>query len=543
MSRVVALLALGLVLPSVVAVQELAVLRVRIVLAGDGVPATPIRRHLLLVSDNPASAPPKRLFTADDGTATVRLPPGNYTVESDQPVAFNGRAYQWTRSLDVVAGSETVLDLTTGNADAVAAGAAVAAASALDEDASSLAARWQASVVAVWTPTAHASGAVVDAAGLVVTNQQPIGAATSVEVQFSPVLKVTGQVIVTDAERDIAVVRIDAATAATVPSLPLACGEPQAVPAQGDEIFAIETPLREPTGTLTGIVRRVATRVIETDLLPGRGGAGGPVFSTRGAVLGITSEGDERMRQNDADTRIVRTGELCAAVELARSRMAGAAAPASTPLPVEPVTPFPTDGLGDGASLLARRPPFTAMSSGFDITFLTPVQVFGGLQQRVAAGGRTMSAGAAWLRLRTATEFANWADYVADVPPLLFIRVTPKLVESVWAKLARGAAYTQGVALPPLARPSSGFSRMRVFCGDTPVTPVHPFVLRLELSDSETLSEGLYALSPDALSPACGSVRLELYAQKDPAKADTVTIDGTALDQIWADFAPYRAQP
>ena len=61
-------------------------------------------RHLLLVSDNPASTVPRRVVTAADGTVTVRLPPGNYTVESDRAVAFQGRAYQWTQTLEVPAG-------------------------------------------------------------------------------------------------------------------------------------------------------------------------------------------------------------------------------------------------------------------------------------------------------------------------------------------------------------------------------------------------------------------------------------------------------
>ncbi len=541
MGRAVALAVLCLVLPSAAAVQEPAVLRIRVVLVGEAGAPTAIRRHLLLLSDNPASAPPRRLFTADDGSVEVRLAPGSYTVESDRPVTFGGRAYQWTRIVEVMTGQDTVLDLTADNADAVPAADAAAASLANADDESSIATRWQASVVRVWTPTAHASGMVVDPAGLVVTNQQPIGAAGSVEVQFSPTLKVIGQVVLTDSERDLAVVRIDAGTAAAVPAVPLICGQAAAAPASGDEIIAIEAPLRQPKGATSGTVRRVATRVIESDLAPAFGGSGGPVFSTRGILLGITSEGDERMRRNGADTRVVRSGEICAVVALARERMAGVALPSPAALPVEPATPFPVNAIDQAESLSTRHPPFTMTSARFDVTFLTPVHVVGGQQQRASAPGRTMRAGASWLTARAATDFANWADYVAEVPPLLLIRVTPKLIESVWMKIARGAAYTQGVALPRMARPSSGFARMHVTCGNTEVTPVHPFVLALEVSDTEVLAEGLYAFAPDALSPACGPVRLEIHALKDPDKADTIVVDDALLDRIWTDFAPYRA--
>lgn len=544
----IALFCLGLASPGVfehaAASQDVAVLRVRIALTGVDRTVTPIRRHLLLISDNPASAPPRRVFTTQDGTVEVRLRPGSYTVESDRPVAFEGRLFQWTQTLEVVAGLDTVLELTAANADAAAAPLTAEApamtASALDDDPSSLSARWQDSVVGVWTPTAHASGALIDAAGLVVTNQQPIGAATTVEVQFSPTRTVTGHVVVTDAERDVAVVRINPAAAASVAPVPLGCGQPAPAPAIGDEIVAIESPLRASKGAVSGVARRVATRIIESDLTPGRGGSGGPVFSTKGAMLGITSEGDARMRRNSADTRVVRTSDICAVVDLARTKIAGTAPPPAMPLPVEPARPYPTASLADPATLLTRHPPPQTTSAGFDITFLTPVHIYGGQEQRLAGQGRTARPDAAWQRARLATEFANWADYVADVPPVVFIRVTPKMVESVWMKLARGAAYTQGIALPAIKRLSSGFARMTVTCGDHEVTPIHRFVLAIEVSDTETVAEGFYAFAPDALTPACDSVRLELHAQKEGAKADAVVVDAKVLEQIWADFAVYR---
>lgn len=543
MARALAALWLCLVAPTAATIQDTGLLRIRIALAGADQVATPVRRHLLLISDNPSSAPPRRVFTAQDGTAELRLRPGNYTVESDRPVAFEGRSYQWTQIVDLTAGTDTVLELTAANAD-VGVGPATSttpSSSVLDEDRASLTARWQESVVRVWTPTSHASGAVVDASGLVVTTYQPIGTATTVEVQFSPTRKVPGQVVATDAERDVAVVRIDQATAAAVTAVPLGCGQSPQVPATGDEIVALEAPLGQGKGAVSGVVRRVATRILESDLAPAPGGAGGPVFSTRGVLLGITSDGDERMRQNNADTRVVRAGEVCAVVDLARAKLAGAAPLPVTALPVEPAAPFPTSGLGEPETLLTRHPPFHATSARFDVAFLTPVHVFGG--QRAATQGRSMQVGAAWQRSRLATDFANWADYVADLPPVVFIRVTPKLVESVWLKIARGAAYTQGVALPPITRLSSGFARMRVRCGEAEVTPVHPFVLEIEGPGGETITEGLYAFTPDALTPACGALRLELYAVKDPAKADVLAVEPKLVEQVWADFTSYRALP
>ena len=99
------------------ALQALSVLHIKVVVVDAERKATPVPRHALLVSDNPASAPPRRIVTALDGTADVRLRPGNYTVESDRPVAFQGKAYQWTQMVDIVAGRDAVLELTADNAE------------------------------------------------------------------------------------------------------------------------------------------------------------------------------------------------------------------------------------------------------------------------------------------------------------------------------------------------------------------------------------------------------------------------------------------
>src|SRR5438093_9405519 len=97
--------------------QALSILHIKVVLVHADRKAMPVPRHALLISDNPASAPPRRIVTSLDGTADVRLRPGNYTVESDAPVAFEGKSYEWTQMVDIVAGRDAVLELTSGNAE------------------------------------------------------------------------------------------------------------------------------------------------------------------------------------------------------------------------------------------------------------------------------------------------------------------------------------------------------------------------------------------------------------------------------------------
>ena len=117
MLRALILATLVIVISPEASSQAPSVLHIKIVLADAEQTATPVPRHPLLVSENPASAAPRLIFTGVDGTADVRLRPGNYTVESDRPVAFHGKAYQWRQTVDIVAGRDAVLDLTAANAD------------------------------------------------------------------------------------------------------------------------------------------------------------------------------------------------------------------------------------------------------------------------------------------------------------------------------------------------------------------------------------------------------------------------------------------
>jgi len=529
------------------AAQELSVLRVKVVLANAGGTTTPVPRHVLLVSANPASATPRQIVTGLDGTAEIRLRPGNYTVESDRAVRFEGKAYQWIQVVDVVAGRDTVLELTTANAETEPDAAADTATRTGDSDPSFLLTKWQDSVVALWSPTAHASGFVVDANGLIATNQRIVGNAVSVEVQLTSSLKVAAPVVLADPARDVAILWIDARTIASVRPVPLSCGkEAQPSATSGQEIFTIGIPLRQPKRMTSGTLRRASAEGIDADLLIGRGSAGGPVFTAGGDLLGLTSVAGDDGR-DDLGTRIVRSANVCDAVASARQKMSSVAAPGGAPLPVEPERPFSVDALkAASAGRAGSLNPYQVTAETFEVGFITPVLTYGAqhLHEQVnrEAGARKGSARAPEPPMvRPLMDFSNWSDYVADYPPVLLVRVTPRLVEGFWTTVGRMAARTQGVSLPPIKRFKSGFARLRAFCGETEVTPIHPFRIEQRINENEAIYEGLYVFDPGALSPQCGAVKVMLYSEKEPDKPETKVVDASVIQRIWDDFAGYRA--
>jgi S1-C subfamily serine protease len=513
------------------------VLHIKVVLVDADRKTTPVPRHALLISANPTTAAPRQIITSTDGTADVRLRPGNYTVESDVPVAFGGKAYQWTQMVDIVAGRDAVLELTAGNAEVgpiTATTPAPGAAPPIEHDPSFLLPQWQDSVVALWTPAAHASGFVIDSKGLIATNQRVIGSATSIEVQITPQIKIAARVLAADSARDVAILWIDPNTVASVRPVPLGCtpAAKAADIAEGQELFTIGTPLRERKGMSSGTVVRVDTNVVAADFRLESGSAGGPVFAADGSVIGITSLLDDKNdtdQRSRANSRVVRAAAACEVVASAEKKMKDGPPPNGTRLPVEPARPYSVDALKEAAQRRAGNlNPYQMSASDFDVAFVTPVLAYGAQDQP----GQTAS-----------RDFGNWSDYMAEFPPVLLIRVTPKLVEGFWTTVARGAARTQGVDLPPIKRVKAGFSRLRVLCGDAEVTPIHPFKLeqRVLASRSDAIYEGLYVFDPGTLGPHCGVVKLVMYSDKEPEKGDTRVVDPKILKQIWQDFAAYRA--
>jgi hypothetical protein len=203
---------------------------------------------------------------------------------------------------------------------------------------------------------------------------------------------------------------------------------------------------------------------------------------------------------------------------LAATKAKETPAPSAAHLPVEPAEAAPVAAFTEAVKRRAGSlKPYQIAAADFDVAFITPILNYAAQSQ-------------------PNQTFGNWSAYVAEIPPVLFVRVTPKMTESFWAKMARGAAYTQGMALPAIKRLKSGFNRLQAFCDRTEVTPIHPFKLELRVSETEAIYEGLYAFDPAALGPRCSSVTLVLYSEKEPDKANTRVVDPATLRQIRLDF-------
>jgi S1-C subfamily serine protease len=518
--------------------------------AADGT-TIPVPRHALLISDDPVTTSPHRYVTKADGTAEAFLKPGNYIVESDAPFIFAGKAYQWAQPVTVRSSGDTALALTTANAtvEAVKAGTAdspAIAEAAVERAESTLATDWQDSVVTIWTPRAVGRGFLVDRRGLIATNQRLIGRDTAVEVQVSTTRKVAGRVVASDPTRNVAIVWIDPQAA---PAKPMTLGYAQADSAPvhaHDTVYSIEGRAGEAKGLASGTVDRVTAHAVSSDVMLGREDAGAPLFTLSGAVIAITTAAlDDAAIVNELSPDAVRIDDARPALAEAEKKLEGAAPPASTPLPIEPAARFPEKALESAAKRLSGKPSvYTVTAADFEVSIITPPVLYASMhkpkdQERFDYTRddppRQPSA------LRPLDDFGSWDEYVSDVPPVLLVRVTPKFGENFWTTVARGAAQTQGVAIPAIKKPKAPFGSLHLTCGDTDVAPIHPFRIGHRVDDGSSLDEGFYVFAPSAISPQCAAVKITVFSDKPSDKGDTRTLDAKIIQQIWDDFAPFRA--
>jgi len=137
------------------------------------------------------------------------------------------------------------------------------------------------------------SGFVVDASGIIVTNNHVIADADEVSVNFNDGTKIAAEIVGRDPKTDIAVLRIDPGDKELVP---VPFGESEATRV-GDWVLAIGNPFGL-GGTVTlGIVSAIGRDInsgpydnyIQTDAAINRGNSGGPLFNMKGEVIGINT--------------------------------------------------------------------------------------------------------------------------------------------------------------------------------------------------------------------------------------------------------------
>ncbi len=232
------------------------------------------------------------LKTGLDGIAETELPPGRYQLSTPQPVEFQAKRYAWDLEITLSQAEQTV-ELTNDNAKV--SEATPEQPSRKTDELTVQFKRLQNSVVTVWSEIGHGTGFIVDAKGLVLTNQHVVGPSEIVAVQFDQKRKVRAMLLAADPGKDVAVLWANLNALPDALVAPIArtdTKEPTLV--EGERVFTIGSPLSQRKILTTGIASKVEARAIISDININPGNSGGPLFNSLGFVVGLTTFGEQR---------------------------------------------------------------------------------------------------------------------------------------------------------------------------------------------------------------------------------------------------------
>ncbi|WP_416898808.1 MAG: DegQ family serine endoprotease [Minwuia sp.] len=142
--------------------------------------------------------------------------------------------------------------------------------------------------------TSVGSGFVIDAGGLIVTNNHVIDGADEIRVFFSDGESLDAELVGTDPKTDVAVLRVKPNDGVTLTAVPW--GNSDAAE-EGDWVIAIGNPLGLGGTVTAGIVSARGRDIrsgpyddfIQTDASINKGNSGGPLFNVDGEVIGINT--------------------------------------------------------------------------------------------------------------------------------------------------------------------------------------------------------------------------------------------------------------
>lgn len=140
-------------------------------------------------------------------------------------------------------------------------------------------------VVTLETATGSGSGSIIDASGLILTNEHVVRSARNggIVAIASDGQRYPGRVIAVDRANDLALVQLQAQQ--RFPAIAIA--DPNSLRV-GQEVYAIGSPFGLSGTFTTGILSRIAENGdVQTDAAINQGNSGGPLLNSRGELIGV----------------------------------------------------------------------------------------------------------------------------------------------------------------------------------------------------------------------------------------------------------------
>jgi len=488
------------------------------------------------------------LKTGLDGAVDKELLAGKYQLAVAKPLDFDGKRYTWKMEV-TLAGAEQTIILSNDNAKVEAAPAATATPTPVGNELSDQFKRLKNSAVTVLSESGHGTGFFVDDQGLILTNQHVIANSEYLAVQFDSEHKIIAELVASDSQKDVALLRANMGAFPGAISAPLAKHQDGKTAVQeGERVFTIGSPLTLDKILTTGVVSKVEAHTLLSDVNINPGNSGGPLFNSAGLVIGLTTFG-EHSGTGPGVSGVVRIEDALPILEANRSKASGIP-PSAALLPVAPIKPYPFDGLK--AALLPEKydwKPYSMSVGEYFVELSTPPMEYRAQEEKrltaeKARAKRRKKQGQESDSTSTEEAPKNWESEAGGHKAVIGIYIMPKAKEGFWSGMGRAAS---GGITPMNVKFKTDFYRMRLMCGEKEVAPIHPgkipasFALRnARLNFTDAAAFGDYTYPPDAFSPNCGQERLEIYPSKNSVEPVVKILEPGTIERVWTDFEAFR---
>jgi S1-C subfamily serine protease len=527
-------------------------LGVVVALVGADLQVKPVPKFGLTVTGQDGGAT-YEATTGFDGKLELSLPAGKYVLQSVQSIDFEGYRYSW-KLLVHAADVSVRLELSNDNAQRESIKAEPQETSSEGD----LYKRVKTSVFTIMAEGGKGTGFLVDRNGMILTNHHVVAGSDFLAAKIDGGGKYRAILIASDSRHDVAVVFVNPSVLSQIEPLPMADSSPdKPVAFVGERVLAVGSPLATEGILTTGIVSRVESDAIISDVNINPGNSGGPLLNFRGQVIGITTFGVQEPGRGPGISGIVRIHLAQTILAEAREKSKTVAVPSPDPLPLPSDRPYPAEALTRLAKADLKLTDYHVEAGKIDIQFITPV-VIASLEKGAAMRAaeqkekrqhkkkETIQAGEQTEAARTqegvGEGFYEWRRYVGDYQSVVRIQAIPEIGMtggSIFAKVMLGAN------APGRYRFRTDFLKMRLLRGGVEVPPVHPGKVRQVVSNRAGVDVmedigtfGSYEYAPEAFEPSSNLV-LEVYDEEHPDKPRVCPISKILQLQVWQDFAPY----
>jgi len=423
-------------------------------------------------------------------------------------------------------------------------------------------------VVTVYGDVGHGSGFIVHNTGLVVTNQHVVSESSHIRVQVSDSIVVAANLLFADKKADVAILHVHPSIVRSLPVLRLRTDSAD-LAIIGERVLAIGSPLHQNRIVTSGIVSKVESGAILTDVNMNPGNSGGPLINFDGEVIGINTFRDPASSGPGVSGTIPITIAL-PLISDAIKAVGEARIPDTLRLPIMPDDTYPLWALEEFAQQdKLNSKPYRLKSRGFNIEILTPPYMYWREKQyelRLSKKRRRREEKAGVTGAGSFDPFSDlksWMQYASNqFAPVVMVNVIPKIGEtsgSTWANIL-------GAALAGAARTAYYGSHKYEFKADLsdlvltrdsvnepeihramPFVPLDFYYASYgsAYSGEDLARAGIFVFAADIFKPVDGrwpDVKLRLLRLDRPDDSDSISIPRRTLERIVMDFERYEFQ-